>query len=134
MTPEKLGRLSRFAVVGVGVAASYVLLYLALLALGMGQPMANLLAFGLAVSGQYVAQTMWTFRRPLALPNQISRFLFTISLGLVMSALITGYLGPSLGWPDWISAAVVTVVLPVQNYLFFRNWVFSEPAVSVERQ
>jgi len=124
----------RFAVVGTGVAALYFLGYLTLLSLGLAVPLANFLAFVLAVLVQYVGQTAWTFRRPLALPDQISRFAFTISIGLLVSALITGTLGPGLGWSNWISAAVVTVVLPVQNYLFFRIWVFSESNVPVERQ
>lgn len=124
----------RFAVVGAGVAAFYVLMYLELQAIGFGQPVANALAFLMAVTGQYVAQTTWTFRHPLAMPRQIGRFVVTISFGLVVSALITGGLGPAFGWADWVSAAVVTVVLPVQNFLFFRNWVFSETGGSVERQ
>jgi len=134
MITQDRGIMLRFAVVGAGVAAFYVLLYLGFQSIGLGQPLANALAFLMAVTGQYVAQTTWTFRRPLTLPNQISRFVVTISLGLVVSALITGALGPALGWADWVSAAVVTVVLPVQNFLFFRNWVFSETGGSVERQ
>lgn len=132
MNRREQGTLLRFAVVGAGVALCYVLLYLGFQALGLAQSVANVLAFLIAVSGQYVAQTTWTFRRPLALPSQVGRFVVTIGLGLLVSALITGSLGPMLGWADWLAAAVVTVVLPVQNYLFFRNWVFSEPGVSVE--
>ncbi len=134
MTTQEQGTMLRFAVVGASVAAFYVLMYLQLQAIGFGLPLVNALAFVMAVSGQYVAQTTWTFRRPLALPRQISRFVVTISFGLVVSALITGGLGPMLGWADWVSAALVTVVLPVQNYLFFRNWVFSETGGSAERQ
>ena len=134
MTGERPGTILRFGVVGSVVAGCYVALYLGLLALGLYQPLANLAAFLTAVLVQYLGQTMWTFHRPLALPGQIGRFLFTISFGLVVSALVTGTLGPGLGWPDWVSAAVVTVVLPVQNYLFFRNWVFPGTRISGERR
>lgn len=123
----------RFAVVGVGVALIYVLLYVAFLGQGMQQPFANGLSFLLAVIVQYIAQTSWTFRRPLALPDQILRFICTIGLGLIVSALITGRLGPMLGLSDWMAAVIVTVVLPVQNFLFFRGWVFSTTRVSLER-
>jgi len=115
----------RFAVVGTIVAALYVLLYLGLLAFGLIQPVANLLAFGSAVTVQYIGQAWWTFRQPLVMPEQIFRFTCTIVLGFVVSALITGLIGPALNWPDALAAAVVTVVLPVQNYLFFRIWVFA---------
>ncbi len=122
----KRGTIIRFAIVGTGVAACYFLLYLLFLELGLQQAGANTLAFMIAVTTQYIAQTMWTFRRPLGVPDQIVRFLVAIGCGYVVSLAITGYLGPGLGWPDWLSGGVVTVVLPVQNYLFFRTWVFVE--------
>lgn len=133
MISERQSRIIRFAVVGATVAAVYIVLYLLLLAFGVPQLKANLAAFLLAIVLQYVGQTMWTFRRPLAVPDQLGRFLFTISLGLLVSGLITGTLGPALGWENWVSAALVTVVLPVQNYLFFRNWVFSGKSNSMEK-
>jgi putative flippase GtrA len=116
----------RFAIVGTIVAGLYVSIYLVFLALSLDQPLANLLAFIIAVSIQYVGQTWWTFRKPLRRPDQIVRFSCTIGLGLLVSAGITGFLGPVLGWPDSVSALVVAVVLPVQNYMIFRNWVFAE--------
>lgn len=119
-------QLLRFAVVGTGVAALYVLMYLVFLEIGLIQSLANFLAFLLAVTVQYVGQTWWTFRRPLMLPDQIVRFACTIGLGFMVSAGITGVLGPAMQWPDAVSAAVVAVVLPVQNYLIFRVWVFAE--------
>ena len=116
----------RFAIVGTGVAALYVCIYLVFLAVSIGQPLANFLAFLIAVSVQYIGQTWWTFRKPLGRPDQIFRFACTIGLGYLVSAGITGALGPGLGWPDSVSAIVVAVVLPVQNYLIFRIWVFAE--------
>ena len=113
----------RFGIVGVGVAALYVLLYLGFQTV-MAQSVANGLAFLIAVAVQYLGQTLFTFRRPLAVPAQIGRFVAMIGCGLVMSALITGMVGPALGWADWMSAVIVTVVLPVQNYLFMKLWVY----------
>jgi len=115
----------RFAIVGGTVAALYVLLYLAFLGLGLPQPLANAFAFILAVVVQYVGQSWWTFRQPLRAPDQMVRFGCTIGLGWLVSALITGLIGPGLGWADWLAAAVVTVVLPIQNYVIFRAWVFA---------
>lgn len=124
----------RFAIVGIAVALFYVLTYLALMAAGLSRPAANATAFLLAVAGQYVAQTLWTFRRPLGLPDQIVRFACTIGLGLLVSALLTGVIGPAMNWTDWMAAALVTVILPVQNYLFFRLWVFSKASLPSEQQ
>ena len=132
MKQETRSIVFRFAVVGTIVAACYVIFYLTLLALGLSQPFANIIAFLTAVAIQYVGQALWTFRRPLAIPTQIGRFLGTIGLGLVVSALITGVLGPSFGWSSWVSAVLVTLVLPVQNFIFFRIWVFTETETSSE--
>jgi putative flippase GtrA len=133
MKQETRSIVFRFAVVGTIVAACYVIFYLTLLALGLSQPLANIIAFLSAVTIQYMGQALWTFRRPLAIPTQIGRFLGTIGLGLVVSALITGVLGPSFGWESWVSAVLVTLVLPVQNFIFFRIWVFTETKTSSER-
>ncbi len=125
MTRDGGMQILRFGVVGVVVAALYVLLYL-LLQPVLSQPAANALAFLIAVGVQYLGQTLFTFRRPLAVSAQIGRFTAMIGAGLLMSALITGWIGPQLGWPHWMSAAMVTVVLPVQNYVFMKLWVYSD--------
>lgn len=122
---DDLAQVLRFAIVGVTIAALYVLGYTGFLALGLGQATANALAFGTAVAVQYVLQTAWTFRRPLGMPDQMLRFGCTIAAGFVVSALITGAVGPLLGWADWLSAAMVSVVLPVQNFIVFRLWVYA---------
>ena len=119
------GQILRFSVVGATVAGLYVLGYSALLAAGVAQAAANALAFAVAVGVQYVLQTAWTFRRPLGLPDQMVRFAVTIAAGFAVSALITGAIGPMLGWVDWLAAAAVTVILPVQNFIIFRLWVYA---------
>ncbi|MBL4750896.1 MAG: GtrA family protein [Amylibacter sp.] len=123
----------KFAVVGVTVALCYVLLYLGFMAIGFSQPVANGFAFIIAVIVQYFGQTLWTFRRPLNVPDQIMRFTCVISLGLVVSAAITGLIGPAFGWADWLSPIVVTIILPIQNYLLFKIWVFCKSGVSKEK-
>ena len=118
-------QLWRFALVGVAVAALYVLLYLGFLGAGLVQPLANAAAFLLAVSFQYVAQARFTFAAPLNDGTQIVRFVAMISAGLVTSALITGWIGPAFALPDWAAAVAVTVILPVQNFILMSRWVFT---------
>ncbi|MEX0285248.1 MAG: GtrA family protein [Paracoccaceae bacterium] len=125
MKPGSLHQAIRFGIVGASVAALYVVLYLLLKAV-MAQGLANALAFLIAVGVQYVGQTVFTFNRPLAVPAQIGRFAAMIGCGLLISALITGGIGPQLGWPDWVAAVTVTIVLPAQNYLFMKLWVYSD--------
>ncbi|MBQ4824040.1 GtrA family protein [Leisingera sp. HS039] len=119
------GQIIRFCIVGTLVAGIYFSGYLLFLAAGLAQGFANAAAFAFAVTVQYVLQTWWTFRRPLSLPDQMVRFACSIGAGFVVSAMITAVLGPALGWPDWVSGALVTVWLPVQNYIVFRVWVYA---------
>ncbi|UWR63820.1 GtrA family protein [Phaeobacter inhibens] len=123
---KDIGQLIRFAIVGVSVAAVYVLLFLAFLQIGLVAWGANALAFGLAVLAQYVGQTVWTFRQKLARQGQAMRFGCTVGLGFVTSALLTGMIGPMLGWSDWMAATIAALLLPVQNYIFFKIWVYAE--------
>ena len=55
----------------------------------------------------------------------MSRFGLTVGLGYAVSLLVTGVIGPALGWADWQSAAVVAVLLPLQNFTIFRLWVYT---------
>lgn len=118
-------QLLRFCISGASVAILYVLGYAALLAAGLPPVAANAAAFAAAVIVQYVLQTGWTFARPLARPGQILRFSCTVAAGYAVSAVLTGLLGPALGLAGWQSAAVAAVLLPVQNFIIFRLWVYA---------
>lgn len=131
MTPQRL-KLLRFAVVGATVAGVYIALYVAFLAVGLPQMAANGIAFLLAVAAQYFGQAWFTFRAPLADPVQVLRFGIMIGAGLATSALVTGGVGPALGLPHWGAAALVTVILPVQNYLIISRWVFARRPEQME--
>ena len=121
------GTFLRFALVGTVVAGLYVALYLVLLEVGLAKALANTIAFLIAVTVQYVGQAAFTFEATLKDFPQITRFGVMIGLGVVTSTLITAFIGPMLGLADWISALAVTVVLPLQNFLLMRCWVF-DPA------
>lgn len=118
-------KILRFAIVGGGTALVYVLLYLGFLATGLPQAIANGIAFLLAVMLQYVGQSVFTFRERLKNGAQIMRFATMVALGYVSSALITGPIAAMTGLADWVAAALVAVLLPVQNYFFMTLWVFA---------
>jgi len=124
----------RFALVGIAVAALYLVLYAALLAMGLPRPVANGLAFLLAVGAQYAGQAAFTFEKKLRDRPQAKRFGVMIGLGLCTSLVITSVFGPTFGWSDLASAMVVTGVLPVQNYLFMSRWVFARRLNQMETQ
>lgn len=120
-----LAQLLRFAAVGGTVAALYVGLFAFLRAEGLAEGLANTIAFAAAICVQYIGQTVLTFREPLVEPGQMLRFGLTVGLGYVVAAIITSLAGPALGWADWFSAGVVAALLPVQNFIIFRVWVYA---------
>lgn len=115
----------RFAVVGVVVAAIYVVGYWLLLELGVSIPLANAASFSLAVLVQYVLQSTWTFQRPLMAEKQWMKFATLVGAGFIYSAILTSFVGPTFGWPGWVAATVCAVTLPVINYVTMRFWVYS---------
>lgn len=125
-------KIVRFFVVGGGTALAYVLLYLGFLALDVVQVAANGIAFLLAVVLQYAGQSVFTFGQPLKNYNQICRFCVMVGLGFVASAIITGPIALMSGLTAWAAAAIVTVLLPVQNYIFMTLWVFAAPISRTE--
>ena len=115
----------RFAIVGVLVALVYVGSYLAFIALGAAQPVANTLAFILAVTLQYVGQACFTFGNRLNDRGQILRFIIMIGVGFVSATLITGSMATGLELSNFAAAVTVTIILPIQNYFLMTIWVFT---------
>ena len=119
-------QLARFALVGTTVALVYVAGYLLLLEVGINQPLANALAYLIAISAQYLGQAAYTFGKPINDSAQIGRFVVMTGLGFLTSAAITGQIGPFLNASNWAAAVAVILILPIQNYVIMTLWVFSK--------
>lgn len=124
----------RFAIVGLVVAAFYVVAYSTLVSTGLSSVIANVVAFLSAIVIQYIGQTRWTFRKPLKVRQQWVRFGTMISVGLIYSTLITNNVAQALGWTATIAAIVVAASLPVINFLVMRFWVYSPPIHGIENE
>ena len=124
----------RFVLVGGAITGFYVVAYTALSALGLSAALANSIAFGSAIGLQYVGQTIFTFRRDLMDAAQAVRFGIMVGLGYLMSAIITGLIAPAFGWPAAIAAIFVAIVLPIQNFIFMKLWVFTQQPYEQEKQ
>ncbi|MFW2543252.1 GtrA family protein [Primorskyibacter sp. 2E107] len=125
--------LFRFALVGATVAGLYIALYITLLWVGLPIIVANAAAFVVAVSFQYLAQARFTFAKPVGDTRQVLKFTVMVGIGFMTSAGITGFLGPKLGLSHGVSALLVTIILPIQNYLLMSLWVFAKGSVQLEK-
>ncbi len=122
MTPEQR-RFLRFCVSGLLVAITYVCLFTVLSRSGLTVSVANVIAFGIAIAVQYILQTRWTFQKDIEV-WQSARFLTVVGFGFLFSTVITTWVGPALGWVDWVAAGFTAVALPIFNYISFRLWVY----------
>jgi len=120
----EFARIIRFAIVGVGIAALYALLYALFRFAAIVPWLASLAAFAISVATQYVAHARFTFRSPLDAPGQLPRFVASIGLGAVIATLLTGVVGPQAGLPEAVTVAIVVVALPISNFILFRLWVY----------
>lgn len=126
LSMTEIARTLRFAVVGVGTAAFYALLFFVFRDLGVPATAASLIALGIAVVTQYFAHSLFTFRSAVAERGQIARFFATVATGALVSVLVTEILVPGARLPEWVGVAVVVFGLPVTNFIIFRLWVFRD--------
>ena len=124
--PAEAARILRFGLVGASVAAVYAAGYAGLRGLAFSPWTASALAFAVAVTWQYLAQTAFTFRAPVRDRRQLLRFAATILSGFAVSTFIAGWAGPALGLAEAVAVLIVVLWLPVQNYLIFRLWVYRD--------
>lgn len=121
--------LPRYAFVGVSVALVYLVAFACLEQASFLPSLWNsAIAFLAAVIVQYVAQGALTFRRPLNDARQVLRFATTVTIGLVLSSLMVGYVGPLIGLSNFAASLVVVIALPVFNFIVFLLWVFVDKA------
>jgi putative flippase GtrA len=115
----------RYALVGLLVAAAYLALFLLLRRItSLPVGIVSGIAFIAAVVLQYWAHATFTFERNLRDRVQAARFAVTVGVGFALSTLFVGWVAPSLGICELCALGVVTVTLPILNYVIFLAWVF----------
>ena len=133
MDNGEIGRILRFSVIGASVAVIYIVAFIILSRQGASPYIANLIAFALAVTFQYVGQTLWTFRGSLGNGIQGVRFVVSIGVGLLLSTVISSLLAPAFEWSPWLAATLVAVLLPITNFVAFRFWVYRNTCTNEDR-
>ena len=116
-SPPRSGanKAARFLAVGVANTVIDLLVFAALLVLGLRPLIANVLAWSVAVAFSYLANSRWSFERDVSLSETHSVLRFVslgalISLG-VSSLVIAGLAGLIGVWPSKILGIVIAAVL-----------------------
>lgn len=124
--PPSLHRVARFRLSGVVATLVYFLLTnLLVLAAGMPPTPASVCAYLLSLGVSYLLQSRFTFRMWAASVDQMTRFVITSLAGLVFAWCVMAITVDVLAWPYLAGAAVICVLIPVENFFIFRGWVFA---------
>jgi putative flippase GtrA len=118
-------KLGRFGIVGV----ISTLIYVVMATIGArwtALPIVVVNAVAITASGAwgYIGHYYLTFRSDAAHGASAARFFALFGLGYVASTGIV-FLNQQLALPPELGTAVVTIFLPVMNFLVMQLWVFS---------
>ena len=127
---DELGRIIRFAVIGLGATLVHVGLFELLhRCLDVPPTIATGLAFLCSFVASYIGQTFWVFAGSVGF-GTISRLAVSQALGLGSHVGIM-YLGNSLlAWHPYIPLGIGIIAVPTMTYLLNRNWVYAAPQES----
>ena len=123
---EIAGQLFRFLISGGLVTALGVGVYgLSALVFKLHPQVANLLAYGAAVSTGYLMHSRWSFRNHgrrsrITMVKFFVVSLVSLSLNSLWIAILTDLLGLSPAWP----MVPMVCVTPIVTFLLNRYWVF----------
>ena len=125
--PSDSARILRFALIG-GIST---LLYAAVTLLlsspgvaGLDATPASVAAYLIGAVFSYCGHRIVTFMSDGAVGFEIARFAAATVAGLALSTLLAAALTDLAGLPVWIPVALASTLVPVMNFIIFRNYVF----------
>ena len=124
---QAFGQLTRFALVGLMLAALYSAIYWYLATYVMSPLLAVLIAFLVSVSIGFVLHSRWSFRGHGKTEDRAMqvKFLLVQTSGLLLNEAFTWVLTGPMHGPTWWPLLPAVFVTPFATFLFNRQWVFS---------
>jgi putative flippase GtrA len=121
----EVARLVRFGIVGIGAALVYAGVAALVVESGMGGPIVATVA-GHLIAGfvSYFGHLRFSFAVDPDHQGFAWRFLVIAMIAFAMNIGVTFLFTSVLGMSYRVSVAVVTVLIPITNYLCNRFWVF----------
>lgn len=125
---QRFSQFLRYGAVGVFNAGTYLLLYSALILLGVPYVAAAILAFPLPVALGYWLHEHWTFSRGEPTAARLGAFVLVQAGSALFSLLLLIAFVDGLGVPAIPARIVTTVMTPLLVYVISRAYVFAAPA------
>jgi putative flippase GtrA len=121
----ELGRLFRFGIVGIAATLVYAGATLFAIEIFHLAPVPSSIFGQLTATGvSYFGHSIFSFAVQTDHKTYLTRFLLLLLLTFALNAIVTWLLSDVLQISHRISVAVVTVLIPVVNFISNRYWVF----------
>ncbi len=126
MRDSSLGRLLRFALVGVGTNLAGYLVYLTITFYGVAPKLAMTMLYGVGVLLGFVGNRQWTFRHSGNLWRSAAGYIVCHAMGYGLNYLLLAILVDQLGFSHQLVQAAAIIVVAAYlfvalNYLVFRT-------------
>lgn len=120
-------RLFRFGLTGVVATTVYAMVsLLAIEAFGAAPVAGSVLGYAAATGVSFYGHSLFSFQVRLDHGTALRRFLVLAAASFVLSTGLMWLIADIMGLSPRIAVAVITIVIPINNYICSRFWVFRE--------
>jgi putative flippase GtrA len=118
----------RYGLVGILLMIAYLgLAQILAEVVGISPVLASPVSFMLCVPLAYLGQSIVVFRAPWGDRAQQKRFLATTLVGFIIATSAAPLLALVADVPSYVNFVVVSLLVPLANFVVFRFWVFRGP-------
>jgi putative flippase GtrA len=125
--PSELAQVVRFGLIGGISTLIYAIVALLLSSAagaGLDATPASVAAYLTGAVFSYCGHRVVTFMSDGTVAFEVARFAAATAAGLALSTLLAAALTDLAGLPMWIPVLLASTIVPVLNFIIFRNYVF----------
>jgi putative flippase GtrA len=124
ITCEKARRISTFAVVGLFNTAVYFALANVILYFGASETIAAYAAYAALLPVSFIGHRKLTFLSEGRLGVEWAKFCIVQIINVTIIAVVTDLSGAGY-FTGWLTFAIISILIPILNFLTFQLWVFA---------
>lgn len=122
---SETGRIVRFGVVGIAATAVYASsTFVAVGILHLSPVRSSIIGQLVATGVSYFGHTLYSFGLKLDHRTYFWRFLLIAAITFIVNGAVTWLMAEALGLSYRATIAIVTILIPIVNYVCNRFWVF----------
>ncbi|MER9586989.1 GtrA family protein [Mesorhizobium sp. M0276] len=130
---DAVRRISTFAAVGAFNTAAFFVLANILVNFGLGETIAAYAAYGTLVPVSFIGHRKLTFLSKGRLGAEWVRFCIVLTTNVTIIFVVTN-MARSGYFAGWMTFAIISLLIPLLNFLLFQLWVFAVPRQQSEKR